>query len=88
MHVAVPAPAIRSTTLALCSGQLDRLLLPVFFAAGMPLIDTTENIFVLEAYGWAFVKPIRQLYYFDAPEHKRSTASVAQTTNKCACPAE
>jgi len=29
----------------------------------MSLIDTTDNILMLGAYGWAFVKPIRKLYY-------------------------
>jgi len=29
----------------------------------MTLIDTTDNILMLGAYGWAFVKPIRKLYY-------------------------
>jgi high-affinity nickel-transport protein len=39
------------------------LIFPVLFAAGMCLIDTTDNILMLGAYGWAFVKPIRKLYY-------------------------
>ncbi len=39
------------------------LVFPILFAAGMSLIDTTDNIFMLGAYGWAFVKPIRKLYY-------------------------
>ena len=29
----------------------------------MSLIDTTDNILMLGAYGWAFVKPVRKLYY-------------------------
>jgi high-affinity nickel-transport protein len=29
----------------------------------MSLVDTTDNILMLGAYGWAFVKPIRKLYY-------------------------
>ena len=29
----------------------------------MTLIDTTDSILMLGAYGWAFVKPIRKLYY-------------------------
>jgi high-affinity nickel-transport protein len=36
---------------------------PALFAAGMSLIDTTDNILMLGAYGWAFVRPIRKLYY-------------------------
>jgi nickel/cobalt transporter (NiCoT) family protein len=36
---------------------------PLLFAAGMSLIDTTDGIAMLGAYGWAFVKPVRKLYY-------------------------
>jgi high-affinity nickel-transport protein len=39
------------------------LVFPVLFAAGMSLIDTTDNVLMLGAYGWAYVKPIRKLYY-------------------------
>ncbi len=39
------------------------LLFPTLFAAGMSLIDTTDNILMVGAYGWAFQKPIRKLYY-------------------------
>jgi high-affinity nickel-transport protein len=39
------------------------MVFPVLFAAGMSLIDTTDNILMLGAYGWAFVKPVRKLYY-------------------------
>jgi high-affinity nickel-transport protein len=39
------------------------LIFPTLFAAGMSLIDSTDNILMLGAYGWAFVKPIRKLYY-------------------------
>lgn len=39
------------------------LVFPSLFAAGMSLIDTTDNVLMLGAYGWAFVKPIRKLYY-------------------------
>ncbi|MBC5827039.1 MAG: HoxN/HupN/NixA family nickel/cobalt transporter [Candidatus Eremiobacteraeota bacterium] len=39
------------------------LLFPLLFTAGMCLIDTTDGILMLGAYGWAFVKPIRKLYY-------------------------
>jgi len=39
------------------------LVFPVLFAAGMSLVDTTDNVLMLGAYGWAFVKPIRKLYY-------------------------
>jgi high-affinity nickel-transport protein len=39
------------------------LVFPVLFAAGMSLIDATDNVLMLGAYGWAYVKPIRKLYY-------------------------
>jgi high-affinity nickel-transport protein len=39
------------------------LLFPALFTAGMCLIDTTDGILMLGAYGWAFVKPVRKLYY-------------------------
>jgi high-affinity nickel-transport protein len=39
------------------------LLFPVLFTAGMALVDTTDSVLMLRAYGWAFVKPIRKLYY-------------------------
>jgi nickel/cobalt transporter (NiCoT) family protein len=39
------------------------LVFPALFAAGMSLVDATDNILMLCAYGWAFVRPIRKLYY-------------------------
>jgi nickel/cobalt transporter (NiCoT) family protein len=39
------------------------LVFPLMFLAGMTVIDTTDSIMMLGAYGWAFVKPIRKLYY-------------------------
>ena len=39
------------------------LLLPAVFAAGMSLVDATDGVLMLGAYGWAYVKPIRKLYY-------------------------
>ncbi len=39
------------------------VLFPLLFAAGMSLVDTTDSIMMLGAYGWAFVKPVRKLYY-------------------------
>jgi high-affinity nickel-transport protein len=39
------------------------LIFPLLFAAGMSLMDTTDGILMLGAYGWAFVKPMRKLYY-------------------------
>ena len=39
------------------------VVLPVLFAAGMALVDTADGVVMLGAYEWAFVKPIRKLYY-------------------------
>ena len=39
------------------------LVFPTLFAAGMSLVDTTDGILMLGAYEWAFVRPIRKLYY-------------------------
>ena len=39
------------------------LAFPALFSAGMSLIDTTDGILMLGAYGWAYVKPVRKLYY-------------------------
>jgi nickel/cobalt transporter (NiCoT) family protein len=41
----------------------DIMLFPLLFTAGMSLLDTTDGILMLGAYGWAFVKPVRKLYY-------------------------
>jgi high-affinity nickel-transport protein len=37
--------------------------LPVLFAAGMSLLDTVDGSFMNFAYGWAFSKPVRKVYY-------------------------
>jgi high-affinity nickel-transport protein len=39
------------------------LIFPALFTAGMTLLDTTDSILMVRAYGWAFVKPVRKLYY-------------------------
>jgi high-affinity nickel-transport protein len=39
------------------------LCLPILFAAGMSLLDTIDGSFMNFAYGWAFSKPIRKVYY-------------------------
>ncbi|MGF6411560.1 HoxN/HupN/NixA family nickel/cobalt transporter [Paraburkholderia sp. MM5482-R1] len=39
------------------------MLFPALFAAGMSLVDTTDGVLMLGAYEWAFVRPIRKLYY-------------------------
>jgi nickel/cobalt transporter (NiCoT) family protein len=39
------------------------LVFPALFTAGMALIDTADSVLMTGAYGWAFMKPIRKLYY-------------------------
>jgi len=39
------------------------LVFPALFTAGMALVDSLDSILMVSAYGWAFVKPIRKLYY-------------------------
>ena len=39
------------------------MVFPVLFAAGMSLVDKTDGVLMLGAYDWAFVKPMRKLYY-------------------------
>jgi nickel/cobalt transporter (NiCoT) family protein len=39
------------------------LVFPALFTAGMSLVDTTDGVLMVNAYGWAFLKPIRKLYY-------------------------
>ncbi|SDU87699.1 high-affinity nickel-transport protein [Microlunatus sagamiharensis] len=39
------------------------LVLPVLFAAGMCLMDTVDGVMMTGAYGWAFRKPVRKVYY-------------------------
>ncbi|MFT4201437.1 HoxN/HupN/NixA family nickel/cobalt transporter [Gordonia sp. (in: high G+C Gram-positive bacteria)] len=39
------------------------LVLPVLFAAGMSLFDTVDGVFMARAYGWAFLAPVRKVFY-------------------------
>ena len=39
------------------------LVLPILFAAGMCLMDTADGVFMNAAYGWAFAKPVRKVFY-------------------------
>lgn len=39
------------------------MLFPTLFAASMSLVDTTDGVLMLSAYDWAFVKPMRKLFY-------------------------
>jgi high-affinity nickel-transport protein len=39
------------------------LSLPLLFAAGMTLMDTTDGVLMTRAYDWAFVNPLRRIFY-------------------------
>jgi nickel/cobalt transporter (NiCoT) family protein len=39
------------------------LVFPALFTAGMSLVDTTDSALMTGAYGWAFTKPVRKLWY-------------------------
>lgn len=39
------------------------LIFPLLFTAGMCLLDTADGLLMLGAYGWAYVHPVRKLYY-------------------------
>jgi len=39
------------------------LSLPILFAAGMSAMDTTDGVLMVKAYNWAFVNPLRKIFY-------------------------
>jgi high-affinity nickel-transport protein len=39
------------------------LCLPILFAAGMTLMDTTDGVLMSKAYNWAFINPLRKIFY-------------------------
>ena len=39
------------------------LSLPILFAAGMSVMDTTDGILMSKAYNWAFLNPLRKIFY-------------------------
>ncbi|MEU0042744.1 HoxN/HupN/NixA family nickel/cobalt transporter [Streptomyces werraensis] len=39
------------------------IALPLIFAAGMSLMDTTDGVFMAKAYAWSFTNPVRKIYY-------------------------
>jgi high-affinity nickel-transport protein len=39
------------------------LIFPALFAASMTLVDTTDGVLMMRAYGWALVNPVRKLWY-------------------------
>ncbi len=39
------------------------IILPLTFTSGMVLVDTTDGVLMRAAYGWAFLNPVRKVYY-------------------------
>jgi high-affinity nickel-transport protein len=39
------------------------LSLPILFAAGMTLMDTTDGVLMSKAYNWALLNPLRKIFY-------------------------
>ncbi|MDR3536676.1 MAG: HoxN/HupN/NixA family nickel/cobalt transporter [Acetobacteraceae bacterium] len=55
--------AIAATEAAQGLGHWQILVFPALFTAGMALVDTADSVLMVEAYGWAFVHPLRKLWY-------------------------
>ena len=58
--------ALLTTTALLASEHIAWqaiIALPILFTAGMCLMDTTDGVFMNLAYGWAFLNPVRKVYY-------------------------
>ena len=39
------------------------MIFPALFTAGMTLVDTTDSVLMVGAYGWAFLNPMRKIWY-------------------------
>lgn len=55
--------AVSATAAAQQLPVLAILVLPLIFASGMSLMDTTDGAFMAKAYSWAFSNPIRKVFY-------------------------
>jgi high-affinity nickel-transport protein len=54
---------IAATQAARGMSPWQTLAFPALFAAGMALVDTMDSVLMVGAYGWAFVQPLRKLWY-------------------------
>jgi nickel/cobalt transporter (NiCoT) family protein len=54
---------ISATQVAQGTSMWSILVFPALFTSGMALVDTTDGVFMVGAYGWAFANPIRKLWY-------------------------
>ena len=41
----------------------EAMVFPALFTAGMAMVDTADSVLMVGAYGWAFVNPLRKLWY-------------------------
>jgi nickel/cobalt transporter (NiCoT) family protein len=55
--------SIAATQAAQGMSAWQTLVFPALFTAGMSLVDTTDSVLMVGAYGWAFVQPLRKLWY-------------------------
>lgn len=55
--------ALSITTAKSSISVITVLCLPLLFAAGMSIMDTTDSVMMSHAYKWAFEAPMRKLYY-------------------------
>jgi high-affinity nickel-transport protein len=55
--------SISATEAARGASLVDVLVFPALFTAGMALVDTADSALMVSAYRWAFVDPLRKLWY-------------------------
>ena len=58
--------ALMAMTAGAAAGNLPIpavLCLPILFAAGMSLMDTTDGVLMTKAYNWALTNPLRKIFY-------------------------
>jgi high-affinity nickel-transport protein len=54
---------ISATQAAQGMSPWQAMVFPALFTAGMALVDTTDNVLMVGAYGWAFINPLRKIWY-------------------------
>ena len=54
---------IAATQAARGMSPWQAMVFPALFTAGMALVDTTDSVLMVGAYGWAFLNPIRKIWY-------------------------
>ena len=54
---------ISATQASLGMSPWQAMVFPALFTAGMALVDTADSVLMVGAYGWAFVNPLRKLWY-------------------------